>query len=120
MEIEDTFDNIITNLKILSLLQVNEKLSIHKGHLQIDKIKFQSIKRWLNKSSRDIILIYLKELVKNIKLLKKLKLNKIYIEKAKSGLLNLQTTYTNDPITVVKIDNLIFKFDEINLNSNEI
>jgi hypothetical protein len=126
MEIEDTFDNIITNLKILSLLQVNEKLSIHKGHLQIDKIKFQCIKRWLNKSSRDIILIYLKELAKNINKLKMKDLKfiniKIFteIEKAKGGLLNLQTTYANDPITVVKIDTILSKFDELNLNSNEI
>ena len=112
MENEDNIDNIITNLKILSLIQVNEKLSIHKGLLQIDKVGFQCIKRWLNKSSRDIILIYLKELVKKIKY----NLNKkifIELEKAKCGLLNLQTTYANDPITVVKIGNIIIKFDEI-------
>ena len=113
MENEDTLDNIITNLKILSLIQVNEKLSIHKGHLQIDKVEFQCIKRWLNKSSRDIILIYLKELVKNIKKNKNIKFF-TEIEKAKYGLINLQTTYANDPVTVVKIDNIIFKFEEIN------
>ena len=56
MEIEENIDNIITNLKIISMVQVNEKLSIHKGHLQIDKIFFQSIIRWINKSSRDIII----------------------------------------------------------------
>jgi hypothetical protein len=114
MENEDNIDNIITNLKILSLLQVNEKLSIHKGHLQIDKVGFQCIKRWLNKSSRDIILIYLKELIKNINKNKNIKIF-TELEKAKYGLLNLQTTYANDPITVVKISNIIFKFDEINL-----
>ena len=130
MEIEeniDNLDNIITNLKIISMVQVNEKLSIHKGHLQIDKILFQSIIRWINKSSRDIIIIYLKDLIKNINvLIIKLKkypnfkwlLTKIFTEmdKSKLGLLNLQTTYATDPITVVKFENIITKFNELNLN----
>lgn len=30
---EDFIDNIITNLKIISLIQINDKLSIRKGHL---------------------------------------------------------------------------------------
>ena len=130
MEIEeniDNLDNIITNLKIISMVQVNEKLSIHKGHLQIDKILFQSIIRWINKSSRDIIIIYLKDLIKNINvLIIKLKkypnfkwlFTKIFTEmdKSKLGLLNLQTTYATDPVTVVKFENIITKFNELNLN----
>jgi len=130
MEIEeniDNLDNIITNLKIISMIQVNEKLSIHKGHLQIDKVLFQSIIRWINKSSRDIIIIYLKDLIKNINvLILKLKkypnfkwlLTKIFTEmdKSKIGLLNLQTTYATDPVTVVKFENIITKFNELNVN----
>ena len=124
---ENYMDSIITNLKILNIIHLNEKLSIRKGHLQIDKILFQSIIRWINKSSRDIIIIYLKDLIKNINvLIIKLKkypnfkwlLTKIFTEmdKSKLGLLNLQTTYATDPVTVVKFENIITKFNELNLN----
>ena len=38
------------------------------------------------------------------------------MDKSKLGLLNLQTTYATDPVTVVKFENIITKFNELNLN----
>ena len=64
---EESIDNIITNLKIISLAKVDEKLSIRKGHLQIDNSSnFQFIKRWFFRDSRSFILLYLKDLIRNI------------------------------------------------------
>jgi len=102
---EESIDNIITNLKIIALVKVDEKLSIRKGHLQIDNSSnLQFIKRWFYRDSRDIILLFIKDLVRNITtLIEKLDnyresswiLSRILLEmeNAKAGLINLKTTY---------------------------
>ena len=33
---DEYIDNIITNLKIIGLVKIDEKLSIRKGHLSLD------------------------------------------------------------------------------------
>ncbi len=130
---EDFIDNIITNLKILNLVQINEKLSIRKGHLQIDKeSSIQFVVRWFNRDSRDVILVFLKELVRNINItFNKIKLTKekqdiwnlvrilSELEKSEIGLNNLKTTYSFDPVTTVFIDNLVDKLREITVHGKE-
>ena len=123
---EEFIDSIITNLKIISILQINEKLGIRKGHLVIDRdSNIQSIKRWFNRDSRDIILNYIKDFLKNIgTALNKIKtlshedytwnLSRILIEmdSMETGLNNLKTTYSDDPVTIAQIDNIIIKCRE--------
>jgi hypothetical protein len=124
---EEFIDTIITNLKIISMVQVNEKLCIRKGHLQIDNSSnFQFFKRWLFRDSRDIVLVYLRDLIRNITIL----FNKVNeyskseslwilsrilaeLDSAILGMGNLKTTYTEDPYMVVTFDNLINKFKEL-------
>lgn len=124
---EDSIDYIITNLKIISIVQINEKLGVKKGHLVIDRdSNIQPIKRWFNRDSRDMILNFIKDLLKNIcNVLNKIKsleqqdylwnLGRILIEmdSIESGLNNLKTTYSDDPVTNANIDNLIIKSREI-------
>ena len=122
---EESIDNIITNLKIMSLVKVDEKLSIRKGHLQIDtSSNLQFIKRWFFRDSRDIILLFINDLIRNITtLIQKIDnyrerewiLSRIYseMENAKGGLINLKTTYSDDPIMVVKFENVNTKFCEL-------
>jgi glycerol-3-phosphate responsive antiterminator len=122
---EESIDNIITNLKIISLVKVDEKLSIRKGHLQIDtSSNIQFIRRWFFRDSRDIILLFIKDLIRNISsLFDKINnykdtvwiLSRIIteMENAKCGLLNLKTTYSTDPIMVVKFENVNTKFCEL-------
>ena len=122
---EESIDNIITNLKIISLVKIDEKLSIRKGHLQIDtSSNLQFIKRWFFRDSRDIILLFVKDLIRNITtLIQKIDnyrerewiLSRILseMENAKAGLINLKTTYSDDPIMVVKFENVNTKFCEL-------
>lgn len=126
---EDYVDNIITNLKVISFVQVNDKLNIRKGHLQIDKeSNMRSIYRWINRDSRDIVLKYIKDIIRNIYLtVNKLKNNlneeSIWIltriqtefKKTELGLNNLKVTYSDDPVVMVTIDNIITKINEIYL-----
>ena len=122
---EESIDNIITNLKIISLVKIDEKLSIRKGHLTLDvSSNLQFIKRWFFRDSRDFILLFIKDLIRNIHLLFE-KINSYKdslwvltrilseMENAKSGLLNLITTYSTDPIMIVKFENVNTKFHEL-------
>jgi hypothetical protein len=123
---EEFIDSIITNLKIISIIQINEKLCVHKGHLQIDKDNsLQGIKRWFNRDSRDVILNFIKELIRNINyLFNKVKTldreEQLWIvtrvlcdmDSMENGLNNLKTTYSYDPVTSVTIDNIIIKIRE--------
>jgi len=123
---DDFIDSIITNLKIINIIQVNEKLCIRRGHLQIDKeSNTQSIRRWINKDSRDNTLNFIKELIKNILVIfNKIKnptdshiwiISRILIEMdtIENGLNNLKTTYLSDPVVTVGIDNFIIKLREL-------
>ena len=123
---EEFIDSIVTNLKIISIIQINEKLCIHKGHLQIDRDStIQPLKRWFNRDSREVILNFIKELIKNINsLFNKVKtldkdeqiwiVGRILIEmdSTENGLNNLKTTYSFDPVTTVTIENIIIKLKE--------
>lgn len=133
---ENFIDNIITNLKILGLLQINEKLSIRKGHLQIDReSNIQGVRRWISRDSREFSLVFIKEIIRNINtLFYKLKtelpsckqqvydteeihwvINRILpeLENSEQGLANLRTTYTNDTVISVQIENMIYKIREL-------
>ena len=63
---EEFIDNIITNLTILSIIEINDKLGVRKGHLSIDNGSLQFIRRWFYRDSRDVIKIFIRDLVKNI------------------------------------------------------
>ena len=131
---EEFIDSIITNLKIIGIVQINEKLYISKGHLQIDRdYSLQGIKRWFYKDSRELILNFIKELIKNINILfSKIKTlekdeqvwitNRILVEmdSIENGLNNLKTTYSYDPVTIVTLDNILIKIREYSQRGRKI
>ena len=134
---EDFIDHTITNLKIIGMIQINDKLSIRKGHLQLDKeSNIQFLKRWINRDSRDYSIIYIKDVVRNLNILvNKIKLTNYFtkdeitwilnrilneMEKVNIGLNNLKTTYIDDPAITVTIDNINTKLIEINNSIREI
>jgi len=139
---EDFIDLVVTNLKILGMLQINDKLIVRRGHLHIDKesgILF--IKRWFMGDSRDQALNYISSVIKNINLLfNKLKIllpsgQNVYtsddikwiltrvlteMEKGEGGLINLKTTYTEDTFTTVIIENILTKMRELAVQGRNI
>ena len=125
---EEYIDNLITNLKVIGLIEINDKLIIRKGHLQIDhESNIRSIIRWFNRDSRDIILKFIKEVFRNIyHVINKIKSKEITdesswiftriiseFEKVEMGLNNLKITYSPDPVVIVTIDNIVIKMKEI-------
>jgi hypothetical protein len=125
-------DNVITNLKIISIVQVNEKLCIRKGHLQIDNIiKLQFLSRWFYRDSRDVILNFINDLIKNIfyflhntdkytDYLWNLTHLLTELEHVENGLENLKTTYIYDPYMIVNIDHINTKFKELAYQARQI
>jgi len=117
--LEELVDKIIINLKIIGILQVNEKLCIRKGNLQIDQeSNIRSIKRWLFRDSRDNFLHYIKDLFRKIQCIenkKDLERISLEFEKTELGLENLKITYSHDPVTTATIENLVTKLKEIKL-----
>lgn len=125
----NSIDIIIGNLKIISLVQKNTKLYIYKGQLAIDNRKyFQGIQRWLNRDSRDNIILYIRSTIQNaiilandLDLTSEINnlLNRRIIYEIKSciaGLENLKITYMLDTQFTTAIDLLI---DNINIFINK-
>ena len=115
--LEELVDKIIINLKILSSIQVNEKLCIRKGNLQIDKeSNLRPFKRWLCRDTTDNVLSFIKDIFRKIQCVNDNKdLLRIYteFEKTEIGFENLKITYSYNPVTVATIDNLIVKLREL-------
>jgi hypothetical protein len=116
---EDIIDRILTSLSIIGKIKLNEKLCIRKGHLQIDySSNFQSLKRWFFRDSRDIILLYLRDLVRDIS---SLELSNRWVitrlltelESSMIGLENLKSTYSEDLYIVSTLENIRLKFKEL-------
>ena len=113
---EELVDNIITNLKILSLVNKDDKLCIRKGHLQIDKASyFRFIKRYYYNDSRYSTIEFLKKIVNNMKGLKGFSLSEETIHKIEIGINNLQISYSNDPVMIAILDNLLNKLKKNNI-----
>lgn len=109
---EELVDNIITNLKILSLVNKDDKLCIRKGHLQIDKVSyFRFIKRYYNNDSRYSTIDFLKNIIKSMKGIKEMKelIPEDFLNKIEFGINNLQVSYSSDPVMIAILDNLLNK-----------
>ena len=116
---DDLIDNIITNLKLVSMLEVGQKLIIRKGHLHIDNNnKIQPLRRWLYSDNRDQTIIFIKNLVRSINtvinkdqgLIPKISKEMCTFE---LGIKNLNLTYSSDPVIVVILDNILEKIKEM-------
>jgi hypothetical protein len=118
--LEELVDKIIINLKIISILQIGDKLCIRRGNLQIDQeSNIRSLKRWFLRDTRDNFLLFIRDIFRKINLIENKKdLSRITceFEKVEIGLENLKITYSYDPVTIATIDNLVNKLIEIKRN----
>ncbi len=125
MQGDDFVDATMANLKIISMLQKNDKIRVHKGNISIDRGDgaVQAVRRWLNRDSRDVTLIHVRNTISNaIRIactlsssiitttrgsgLKDWTLQRFVGEMAAAelGLQNLRATYMMDSGVVASID----------------
>ena len=123
MNTDDFVDNVIANMKVIAMVQSNAKLCIRKGQLAVDvDDRFQSVRRWIYKDSRDTIIMHIRNTINNaIKISKGLLKDEISsdlknwtlirmneeMRACEIGLVNLKTTYIGDSSTVAGLDVLI-------------
>lgn len=120
MNTEDLIDTTITNLKIIGSCPKNGRLCIRKGQLTLETDDhFQLIRRWLNRDSREITIIHIRNTINNaMKLTKGLMTNQIQTDlrqwtletlmqemtNCQPGLINLKTTYNDDHAFKATVD----------------
>lgn len=128
MNTEDQIDNTLTNLKIIGLVQKNGRLCIRKGSLTLETDDhLQILRRWLNKDTRELCLIHIRNTITNaFKLYKTLQAGHLDIElkdwtmqrlliemrNCQTGLQNLKTTYNDDAVIKSQLDVLLERLEE--------
>uniref|UniRef100_A0A6C0IXT5 Uncharacterized protein n=1 Tax=viral metagenome TaxID=1070528 RepID=A0A6C0IXT5_9ZZZZ len=117
-------DTDILNLKTLSILEKNDKVSIKNNIITIDSNNlFQSLKRWWYDSNRDKGIIFIENFINDIKIkiienscnLENSIINDIrtHLFNSKDGLNNLKITYNNDVNINKKLDTILKNIDLI-------
>lgn len=123
MNSDDLIDQVITSLKIVGMVQKNGRLCVRRGQLDIDvDDRWQPIRRWFNRDSRDQIVLHMRNCIASaVKLskgiisgqietdMKNWTVSRLITEmtNCQNGLLNLKTTYCDDPAMVATIDVLM-------------
>ena len=130
---DEVVDRTMANLKLISMINKSEKLCIRKGQLNIEQVdRLQPFRRWINKDSRDMSLIHIRNTINDtIKITKGLITNNLQhdlstwtvntlndeMNKCEIGLQNLKTTYAEDPSYIANLDVMI---DRCRAHSQEI
>ena len=120
---EEYVDKTMANLKLLGMVAKGQKICIRKGQLNIEPIdRIQFVRRWLNKDSRDVTLIHIRNTINDaIKIAKGILANTLHtdlknwtvaavsqeMKNCENGLQNLKSTYIDDPCFIANIDVLI-------------
>jgi hypothetical protein len=119
-------DEVIINLKVITSLQINTKLSTSGVFLNIEKQGYipERFLRWYRNDSRDEAIKKIDRIVQ--KSLCFIKSNDIdakdithYLLKSKNGLMNLKETYSNCIQTTARLDTIIDKITSLEEKYNE-
>lgn len=120
--------NSLINLKVLALLEKNQKISINDNLIVIDyNTLFQGLRRWWYESNREKTIIFIDNLINNLdtdykKLIKKkntvsnnklINTIQLYLRNCIDGLENMKYTYKDDKENSNKLDNIILKIKTI-------
>ena len=121
-------ENLLINLKVLGLLEKNQKVSINGNLIVIDyNTLFQGIRRWWYESNREKGIIFIGTLINNLdskykQLIRKkntISNNKLintiqlYLKNCIDGLQNMKHTYKDDTENINKLDDIISKIKVI-------
>ena len=122
-------DNLLINLKIIALLEKNDKISINDELIIIDhNTLFQGMKRWWFESNRMKGIIFIETLINTIDtnyktLIRKTKTTpannklintiQLYLTNAVDGLENMKLTYKDDKEYTSKIDTINYNIRQI-------
>ncbi len=105
-ESEDIVDHLLTSLKVISMIKEGQKVCVRNGHLTLETQStgvVTSIRRWINKDSRQTTVHYIKSVVQNSVAVSKTYKNEVSVGKlllgmseALIGIGSLIVTYADD------------------------
>jgi hypothetical protein len=103
---EESIQELLIDLKIMSMVEPNGKLYMQGGNLALEPVSiWQPVRRYLSNSNRTIVshkikqrIVELENLLKDNQIKQDWILQELFvmIEPLKSGLANLQNTYSSD------------------------
>ncbi len=125
------FMDLMTNLKLISHLKENDKLTHTEEKMEIDtRYYLQGIRRWLGGDSREETIKYIDKIIRSADLISdkfiksksdddkyNLKLLTEDLIACRNGLNNLKITYNEDKLFISTIENFIEKI-KIRINKN--
>jgi hypothetical protein len=94
---------LLTCLKIISMIREGQKISVRDGVLQLDMSPpgvWTSIRRWLFNDSRHVTMIYIQNIILNAL---DRRVHPKHLEETLHGLNALKVTYTEDVAIVAKL-----------------
>lgn len=125
---DEQIDQCLISLKIIGMLQKNDKLCVRRGSLTIEPDdKFQMLRRWFYKDTREQCMMHIRNTVTTTQSITKgiidgkidinmsdWTLRRIMKEmtNCQPGLVNLKTTYSDDSVMIAHLDNLIERLQE--------
>lgn len=108
-------DNLIVNLKVLSVLEQNKKLITKESFLNVETVILglpEFFRRFLRGDSRDETIKKIDNIIsKSLELLDDNERLKEYIVDSKKGIINLKETYSSCEQTKARLDTIISKID---------
>ena len=119
--IDNEYDEVSVNLKVIASIQVNTKLYTKGSYLNLEQHMFipESIRRWYRQDSRD-------EAIKRIDrtISKAIAYNdpamEEYLEGAKVGITNMKETYSTCVQTVARLDTILDKISGAEILFSEV
>ena len=105
-ESEDIVDHLLTSLKVISMIKEGQKVCVRNGHLTLEIQStgvVTSVRRWINKDSRQTTVHYIKSVIQNAIAVSKTYRNEVSVGKlligmneALIGISSLVVTYADD------------------------
>jgi hypothetical protein len=88
-ESEDIVDHLLTSLKVISMIKEGQKVCVRNGHLTLETQStgvITSLRRWINKDSRQTTVHYIKSVIQNAVAVTKTYKNQMSVEKLLTGM----------------------------------
>lgn len=105
-ESEDIVDHLLTSLKVISMIKEGQKVCVRNGHLTLEVQStgvVTSLRRWINRDSRQTTVHYIKSVIQNSISVSKTSRNQLStgklvlgMDEALIGINSLVVTYADD------------------------
>ena len=106
------YDEVLVNLKVIANITINSKLYTKGTLLNLERPGLipESIQRWYRQDRRDDAIKKIDRVINKAFTYQKLTISK-YLVEAKTGILNMQDTYSACVQTSARLDTIIDKID---------